>query len=783
MKKLLTGILALSMCLSLVPVPARAEAETATVEMPDFNDGTLTLTLTMEDGAIQNVEVTRSTEEVTPGTMAVQLLPPQMVEKNTADVDVVEGATFTSNSIIRAAKAAMAKLGAGDEENLAAWAEANGYVKAEDYRIVTDVDAVSSATATGAPSGLNFGFISFEKEDLADVIAKALAGPYTWGEHEPKNVIHTQKDFVEGVDLTGTPLYRDMVVLGTCYNNIPNTSTVELVYDPYTSMFYGSSEAGTSKIQELAYNPYVTVTWVTQMTDEMFDDMGDGYPAYADYGKLNSVMVYGRLHFLTDEDFDGGEAEEKALRALDVYMPTYYGTRWPFPVIDPKADFAYDNAEERAAKVEAAKKELQGVSAKYYIEPYRITFSLFSTFAPFAISETSAWSTYKTYSIKTEEASAENNFTEKWTGITKDQYCQAAIEKTPGSVNAGLRYWYKSAQTWDFTWSEDGKELLAVEEVKNGEEAVPYVTPYKYKWVRDSFEELTGTLREKWAQSNQETLVAKAGEDVDKTFRRFVLLVDKTLGEGDSRHAGEVVKADEVEANKLVLGEDYKVQEITLPNYTYYALTYKYAMSGVQSQQNYLPYPEVNPVQTTASDSETEVIEDENVITDGTFNYELKDDGTYEIVKYKVTEGQGLIVELPAEYDGKAVTSVGKEAFKDSTCIGKIIVPAGYTTFKEGAFAGVKSLKSMLIPETVTVIEKDCFNRTGWGNMNVDSFCIIEFAAPAAPAQDLMLGEEKVGLDGTQVRIKVTSAAAVEAYKEAWAGYADLISKDWVNPE
>ena len=141
MKKLLTGILALSMCLSLVPVPARAEAETATVEMPDFNDGTLTLTLTMEDGAIQNVEVTRSTEEVTPGTMAVQLLPPQMVEKNTADVDVVEGATFTSNSIIRAAKAAMAKLGAGDEENLAAWAEANGYVKAEDYRIVTDVDA------------------------------------------------------------------------------------------------------------------------------------------------------------------------------------------------------------------------------------------------------------------------------------------------------------------------------------------------------------------------------------------------------------------------------------------------------------------------------------------------------------------------------------------------------------------------------------------------------------------------------------------------------------------
>lgn len=782
MKRTLAFFLAFALALSLFGASAFAEAKTATVEVPDFNDGTLTLTLTLDEGVITDVQVTRSTTEATPGDEAVATLPGLMVEKNSADVDAVSGATFTSNSIISAAKAALAQLGAGDEANLAAWAEANGYVKAEKYNLVPEIDAIASATASGAPSGLNFGFISFDKEDLPKVIAEALAGPYTWGEHEPKNVIHKAEDFA-GADLTGTPLYRDMVVLGNSYNNVPNTATVELVYDPYTAMFYGSSEAGTSKILELAYNPYVTITWVTQMTDVMFDDLGDGFPAYADYGKLNSVMVYGRVHFLTDEDFDGGEAEEKALRALDVYMPTYYGTRWPFPVIDPKTGYSYDDAAERAAKVEAAKTELQGVSAKYYIEPYRITFSLFSTFAPFAISETSAWSTYKTYSIKTAEASADNDFTESWTGITKDQYCQAAIQKTPGSVNAGLRYWYKSDVSWDFTWSEDGKELLAVEEHKDGDASVPYVTPYLYRWVRDSFEELTGELREKWAAENHDILVSKAGEDVDVSFSRFVLLEEKTFSEGDVRKAGEVVSADEVEANGLVLGEDYIRQEITVPNYTYYALTYKYAMSGVQSQQNYTPYPEAAPALTSVASGEEAEEEDEDVLTDGTFNYALLDDGTYEIIKYKVTQGQGLIVELPTEFDGVAVTSVGPEAFKDSTCIGKIIVPAGYTTFKEGAFSGVKSLKSMLIPETVSSIAKDCFYRTGWGNMNVDSFCIIEFAASAAPEQELMLGGEQVGLDGTQVRIKVASSAAVDVYKQAWPGYADLISNDWVNPE
>ncbi len=781
MKKILALVLALLMFQSMLGVSVFADAQTATVEVPDFNDGTLSLTLTLTDDVITDVQVTRSATEASPGDEAVATLPGLMVEQNTTDVDVISGATFTSESIIQAAKAALAELGT-DGADLDAWALANGYVRAEDYNIVTGIDAITSPTASGAPSGINFGFISFEKEDLAKVIAEALAGPYTWGEHEPKNVKHTAADFAEGVDLTGLPLYRDMVVLGNSYNNIPNTATVELVYDPCTSRFYGSSEAGTSKILELAYNPYVTVTWVTQMTDEMFDSLGDTYAAYADYGKLNSIMVYGKVHFLTDEDFDGGEAEEKALRALDVYMPTYYGTRWPFPVIDPKVPYAYDNAEERAAKVEAAKTELQGVSAKYYIEPYRITFSLFSTFAPFAISETSAWSTYKTYSIKTAEASAENDFTESWTGVTKDQYCQAAIEKTPGSVNAGLRYWYKSDKTWNFTWSENGKELLAVEEVLNDGASVPYKTPYYYKWVRDSFEELTGEFREKWAADNQETLVQKAGEDVDVSFSRFVLIEEKTLGESDIRKAGEVVSSDEIAANSLELGKDYIRQEITLPNYTYYAITYKYAMSGVQSQQNYLPYPEVNPVQTVAAEETTEE-EEEDVLTDGTFNFVLLDDGTYEIAKYRVTQGQGLIVELPAEFDGTPVTSVGPDAFKDSTCIGKIIVPAGYAVFKEGAFSGVKSLKSMLIPETVATIENNCFYRTGWGNMNVDSFCIIEFAASSAPEQTTMLGGEQVGLDGTQVRIKVASAAAVDAYKAAWAGYADLISKDWVNPE
>ena len=785
MKKTLALILVLAMSMSMICIPSYADAQTATVEVADFNDGTLTLTLTADNGVITAVDVSRTSTEASPGDEAVAVIPAKIVETNSTDVDVVSGATFTSNSIISAAKAALAQLGAGDESDLAAWAETNGYVLADDYNIVTGVDAVTSPTASGEASGLNFGYIAFDQEGLGKVIAEALSGPYTWGEHEPKAVVHTAADYVDGVDLTGTAQHREMVVLGNSYNNVPNTSTIELVYDPYTSMFYGSSEAGTSKIQELSYNPYVTVTWVCQMTDGMFDDLGDaGYPAYSDYGKLSSVMVYGKVHFLTDEDFDGGEQEEKALRALDVYMPTYYGQRWPFKVIDPNAAYDYADEAERAAKVEAAKTELQGVSAKYYIEPYRITFCLFSVYPPFAISESSAWSTYKTYSIMTEDATAENGFTQTWTGITPDQYCQAVIEKTPGSAAAGIRYWYRSDKSWAFTWSEDGKELLAVDEIKDGDASVAYRTPYYYKWARDSFQETVGTLKEEFVANNHDLIVSKVGEDADASFTRSVLLVEKSFGEGDNRKPGDVLTEEEITANGLVLGTDYIYQTITLPNYSYYQVTDKYSMGAIQSQQNYTPYPEAAPAQTvSAAAEEVEEILEEGVITDGTFNYMLLDDGTYEIVKCKISEGQSLVVELPAEYEGIAVTSVGVEAFKDNTNIGKITVPSGYTTFKDGAFAGVRSLKSLIIPETVTSIGENCFNRTGWGNMNVDSFCIIEFTSPDVPEQTLMLGEEEMGLDGTQVRLKVMNASAVETYKQAWAGYSALISKDWVNPE
>ena len=519
---------------------------------------------------------------------------------------------------------------------------------------------------------------------------------------------------------------------------------------------------------------------MVQMTDKFFNELGyDGFTAYADYGKLSSVMVYGKIHVITEDDFDGGELEEKALRALDVYMPTYYGTRWPFKTIDSRQEYAYDDATERAAKVAAAKTELAGVSAKYYIEPYRITASLYSVYPPFQISNTSAWSTYKTFSIKTEEASAANGYTEVWTGITEDQYCQAVIATNPGGASAGIRYWYESDKSWDFTWSEDGKELLKVEEHKDGDASVRYVTPYKYPWVRDSLIQVTAKLRKQWAAENPDVLKDKAGEEGNLTFTRNVLVKDTEVS-GEVKHAGVAVTNDEVAGLKL--GEDYIKQQITMPNYIYYLVTTDYSMSAVQSQQNYTPYPEHNPSKATSSAEKAEEVLPEGVESDGEFHYTLLADGTYEIVKYAVVGGQSLTVDIPAEYKGVAVTSIGKEAFKDATNVGRINVPNSVTTFKEGAFYGVRSLKDMNVPASVKTIEKDCFNRTGWGNMNVDSFCIITFESMTPPAQELMMGKDEVGLDGTQVRIKTASAAAEATYKEAWAGLADLISKDWVNP-
>ncbi len=102
MKRIAAMLIALAMMLAMVP--AMAEEVTGTAK--GFG-GEVTVTLTIENGVITAAKAEGADETPGVGTPALEQLPAAMAANNTVNVDVIAGATFTSNAVIEAAKAAL----------------------------------------------------------------------------------------------------------------------------------------------------------------------------------------------------------------------------------------------------------------------------------------------------------------------------------------------------------------------------------------------------------------------------------------------------------------------------------------------------------------------------------------------------------------------------------------------------------------------------------------------------------------------------------------------------
>lgn len=95
-----------------VTIPASgATSGTFTATAQGFG-GDVTVTLTLADSVLTNVTVTGGQETAGIGSRAVELMPETMMATGSIDVDGVSGATFTSNAILEAAKAALGQSGA-----------------------------------------------------------------------------------------------------------------------------------------------------------------------------------------------------------------------------------------------------------------------------------------------------------------------------------------------------------------------------------------------------------------------------------------------------------------------------------------------------------------------------------------------------------------------------------------------------------------------------------------------------------------------------------------------
>ena len=104
----LTGLMIFAGCVSK-PLVAGGASGTAEASAQGFH-GPVTVSITVEKGKITRVEADGPDETAGIGTRALSVIPAQMLERNTVDVDSVSGATVTSEALLQAAREALGQI-------------------------------------------------------------------------------------------------------------------------------------------------------------------------------------------------------------------------------------------------------------------------------------------------------------------------------------------------------------------------------------------------------------------------------------------------------------------------------------------------------------------------------------------------------------------------------------------------------------------------------------------------------------------------------------------------
>ena len=92
--------------------------------------------------------------------------------------------------------------------------------------------------------------------------------------------------------------------------------------------------------------------------------------------------------------------------------------------------------------------------------------------------------------------------------------------------------------------------------------------------------------------------------------------------------------------------------------------------------------------------------------TYGNLSYDVINAGEIEITGCDMNVAS---VEIPAEIDGKSVTSIGDRAFYDCSSLASIMLPDGVTSIGDWAFYDCSSLTSITLPDGVTSIGDGAF--------------------------------------------------------------------------
>lgn len=146
---LLAGVMSVTLlgCSSSATSTASGEAKdgTYTATATGFQDGEVTVTITVKDGKITDAEVDSSSQSKGYGADAAEGLAEEIVEAQSSDIEVVSGATYTRDAVSEAVEDCMKQAGLTASKSSAE--------KGEDETIETDVVVVGMG-ASGTTAAL-----------------------------------------------------------------------------------------------------------------------------------------------------------------------------------------------------------------------------------------------------------------------------------------------------------------------------------------------------------------------------------------------------------------------------------------------------------------------------------------------------------------------------------------------------------------------------------------------------------------------------------------------------
>ena len=95
--------------------------------------------------------------------------------------------------------------------------------------------------------------------------------------------------------------------------------------------------------------------------------------------------------------------------------------------------------------------------------------------------------------------------------------------------------------------------------------------------------------------------------------------------------------------------------------------------------------------------------------TADTFEYDVNEEGNYEITNFRTTNATLHTVTIPEAIGGIPVTGIADEAFKAANEINAVVIPASVKYIGDAAFYQCKYLAAVVIPDSVTEIGMSSF--------------------------------------------------------------------------